>query len=757
MQTILFVDDDADFLASTARLLHKQKDQWDLRLVSSTDAALEYLENNRVDLIVSDILMPGKSGLQLLTRIKENAKTKNIPVIMVSGMTDADLKLKALEQGALDLLTKPYDKAEIIARITNCLQLKRYHDQINIQNQRLEEELADRVRFEGLVSSITSALAAEDDLRHMLKECCQAIVNNLDAAFARVWVWDNKENRLELYASAGMYTHIEGEHQFIDLGQYKIGRIAKSKKPHLTNQVIGDPEINHQEWAKKEKMTGFAGHALIAEGRLVGVMGMFSRIELKTSALNSLAAVVDGIALGIAQKQMANRAHFYSFYDTLTLLPNRKFFFLFLGKMISYANRYQKDFALMLVDIDDFNRINDNLGHVVGDRCLKVISQRLSDTLRDSDCLARLSLDEFPIARLGGDEFAILLQNSSEFFEINSVIKRLLKDLARPIPVNDRNLILTISVGVAVYPGNADSIEELLKNAETALYHAKKKGKNDFVFYSYDMNHQSLENLDLEIDLRAAMDKDEFQLYFQPKISLKTNSIEGSEALIRWEKDGRMISPANFIPLAEDTGLILPIGDWVIQTACRQQVKWQDQGLKKLPVAVNVSGRQFGQKDFIRKVETFLRETGLSPAYLELEITETSLMMNPQVSVENLAELKKMGLTISLDDFGTGYSSLSYLQTFPVDQLKIDIAFIRNVMVEPKDAVMVKTIISMAHNLGLKVIAEGVEEPDQMKFLADHGCDMVQGYLFSPPVPASQFAEHVKKDVMYDFSEDQDK
>jgi EAL domain-containing protein (putative c-di-GMP-specific phosphodiesterase class I) len=306
--------------------------------------------------------------------------------------------------------------------------------------------------------------------------------------------------------------------------------------------------------------------------------------------------------------------------------------------------------------------------------------------------------------------------------------------------LDGRELFITASIGIAVYPDNGKNVEDLIKNADTALYHAKKRGKNNFQFYSKSMNETALELLTLETNLRKAIERQELLLYYQPKVDIATRKVIGMEALIRWKtQEGGLISPAKFIPLAEKNGLIVPIGKFVLQTACFQNKTWQEAGLKKINVAVNVSGFQFGQKDFVENVLAALDEAGLDPQFLELEITETTIMENLEGAVQKLNKLKEAGIGISIDDFGTGYSSLSYLQKLPLDAIKIDISFIRNVATNPNDAAIVKAIIAMANNLNLKVIAEGVEDEQQLEFLREHKCDIIQGYLFSPPVPAEEF------------------
>ena len=740
MKKILFVDDDSIFLDSIKRLLHKQNHKWNMFFAISVEKAFEIMEENEFDTIITDIKMAGKTGFDLLNSLQANKKTQTIPVIMMTGALDSDLKLKALEMGAADLLNKPLNQGDLLARINNCLRLKAYHDEIIRQTLSLEEIVRERTREALLAAEISSILVQKKDLKSLLQYCTESIVKYLEAAFARIWVFDEKKNILELTASAGMYTNIKGNHQFIPVGKFKIGRIAREKKPHLTNEVIGDPQISNPDWAKQEGMVSFAGHPLIVEDRLVGVMAMFSKEPLRQSVLNALASISDKIALGIERKKSEDRVHLLAFYDSLTDLPNRHFFYEFIKKTIQYANRQRQSFALMLIDLDNFGRINKSLGHNIGDECLKIVSARLSAVLRKSDCVARGPEEESHIIRMGGDHFTVLLHDINNICKAGPIAKRMLNELSGVYNLEGHEVYLTASIGIAMYPDDGNDVDILFKNVEAALDSVKKKGKNNFGFYSDSMNKTAIALLDLETDLRKAIDRQEFLLFYQPKIDLNTRKIVGMEALVRWRKaDGKLIPPAEFIPLAETNGLIIPIDNFVLETACHQNKKWQEAGMKEIGVAVNVSGVQFGQKDFVQTVLSALKKTGLNPRHLELEITETTIMVDPERAIRNLNELKKNGVKIMLDDFGSGYSSLGYLQKLPLDALKIDISFIRNVVTNQNDAVIVKTMIAMAHNLNLKVIAEGVEDEHQLEFLKNHECDIIQGYLFSPPVPADDF------------------
>jgi diguanylate cyclase (GGDEF)-like protein len=607
--------------------------------------------------------------------------------------------------------------------------------------QKTEDELFERARHAQLGAEVGEAFVKHGDLGSQLQLCTNSIVKNLDAAFARIWVLDEEdENILKLMASSGRYTRLDGDHSIKKIGELKIGIIAKEKKPYLTNTVIGDPMVTDQEWAVREKIIAFAGHPFVLSDKLVGVMAMFSKKPLQEAALKALASISDEVALGIERKKSEDKIHFLAYYDHLTGLPNRYFFKELLKRSIEYASRYKHSYAIALIDLDDFNRINDTLGHDVGDEMLKVVSSRLLKTLRGSDYVARIYDEQEPIARMGGDEFIVLLQQLNNFVNAGTIARRILKELSQSYELGGHEIFISASIGIAVYPDDGKDVEDLIKNADTALHHAKKKGKNNFQFFSKSMNEAALEVLTLETKLRRAIERQEFLLYYQPKVDITTRKIIGMEALIRWKTpEGGLIPPAKFIPLAEGNGLIIPIGKFVLQNACLQNKMWQEACPEKLSVAINVSGLQFGQKYFVQDVLTALEDANLDPQYLDLEITETTIMIDPERAVRSLNELKAAGVHVSLDDFGTGYSSLSYLRRLPLDAIKIDISFIRNVVKNPNDAAIVKAIIAMANNLRLKVIAEGVEDEHQLEFLREHQCDIIQGYLFSPPVPAEEF------------------
>jgi diguanylate cyclase (GGDEF)-like protein len=452
-----------------------------------------------------------------------------------------------------------------------------------------------------------------------------------------------------------------------------------------------------------------------------------------------------------AEKNLRILAH----YDSLTNLPNRTFFRTLLQKALAYAERYDIPMAVLFIDLDHFKRINDTLGHVAGDKLLQEVTGRLLKVVRSCDYLARMDENQVSdvVSRLGGDEFILLLHNLSHEQDAGRVALRILKDLSAPFKIGEEEIFISASIGIALYPSDGADSDELIKNADIAMYHAKAANKNNFQYYSSSMNERAFESLSLESLMHKALERQEFLLHYQPRKSLTAGKISGLEALLRWKRDDAgMISPSQFIPLAEENGLIIPIGEWALRTACFQNKAWQKEGCDPVVISVNLSCRQFDQKNLVEIVTRALDDAGLEPQYLELEITESALMRNPEEAISILRELKKIGVRISVDDFGTGYSSLNYLSRLPLDCLKIDRSFVMNLQTSFHDAVIVDSIISLGHNLKLKVVAEGVETEQQMDYLLEHGCDEVQGFLLSRPLPTDDVSRLLTRKVISELA-----
>ncbi len=427
------------------------------------------------------------------------------------------------------------------------------------------------------------------------------------------------------------------------------------------------------------------------------------------------------------QRRAESNLQYMATHDMLTLLPNRLLFTDRLQQTLARAPWRKHKVAVLMLDLDRFKNINNTLGHNTGDQLLKAAGERLSALLRPGDS----------VARLGGDEFALLLTDLGKTEDVMHIVEKVFTALSEPILLEKRELFVTASLGISLYPDDGSDAHTLLRNADIALYRAKEQGKNTYQLYSPAMNARAAENMELEAALRRALLRGELVLHYQPQIDMASRRMISAEALLRWDREDQgLISPLSFIPLAEETGLIIPIGEWVLYNACRQARQWQEAGLGPLRVAVNLSDREFNNKNLIDMVSHALKDTGLAPELLELELTEGIIMKNTDTTVETLHELKAMGIKLSIDDFGTGYSSLSYLKRFPLDTLKVDRSFVKDIPDDPDDMAITAAIIAMAHNLRLNVVAEGVEDERQLQFLREHHCDMVQGFLFSRPIPA---------------------
>ena len=443
------------------------------------------------------------------------------------------------------------------------------------------------------------------------------------------------------------------------------------------------------------------------------------------------------------RKQADEQIAFLAYHDNLTGLPNNRLFKDRLQQSIAHAQRNDSMLAVLFLDLDRFKLINDSMGHDVGDKLLQVIADRLIEGTRRQDSVGiNMTFDANSVARLGGDEFTILLEKVSGQASITTVAKRLIDISALPIYIDNHEIFTSTSIGIALYPNDGKEADTLLKNADTAMYHAKKQGRNNFQFFDPSMNEASVEQLAIETSLRKAIDNNELVLYYQPQVSIIGGQIVGMEALLRWKHPLKgFISPTSFIPVAEETGMIIKIGEWVIHEACKQGADWAKRGFKPILISVNLSAKQLREDRLNEIIAQILVETGMNPKYLGLELTESAIILDPERALERLKNIKSMGIKMSMDDFGTGYSSLSYLKKFPLDTLKIDQSFIHDIMLNQEDASLVKAIISMAHSLGMDVVAEGVEQQEQMEFLAKHGCDTIQGYLFSRALPADKVEE----------------
>jgi len=680
---ILIVDDDP-----TARLLVRaalEKSGFQVEEAVDGLEALEKFVSCKPIAILMDVDMPRLDGYGACKRIREDAAGTHIPILMVTGMEDIDSINRAYSVGATDFIPKPINWTMLGHRI-------RYVLRASLAFQNLH---ASEAKNDALVKAIPDTL-------FVIRRSGE-IVDYLPGS------------------NAGPLTEPRGDQQTIfdylpaDAAKrwHKLVlEVAISKSSRQCELVLDDGESEHHY-----------------ELQLVPY--------LHDLTLTIFREITD-------RKQAEQRIHSLAYYDTLTGLPNRQRFQQQLVGAIDSAREGGRKVAALYVDLDNFKRINDTLGHSFGDAVLKTIAKRLERCTRFDDAVSRADPDfgEPQLARLGGDEFVSILQNLRSEEQAVAVAERIRSELMRPVRHQGHEFVVTTSIGVSIYPDDGEDIDSLLKNADVAMYQAKAAGRNSVRFYSGTMSFRSLERLELETALRRALERDEFELHYQPKICVETQAIVGVEALLRWEHpEHGPISPARFIPLAEECGLICGLGEWVLRHACRQAKIWADRFGGEFTMAVNLSSQQFVQTNVADVVLKALFEASLNPRLLQLEITETILMHDLEETVATVRKIKDAGISLAMDDFGTGYSSLSYIQRFPLDVLKIDRSFVKDLEFNKDNAVICNTIIAMAHNLGLKVIAEGVETQAQFDYLRDHGCDQIQGFFFSKPLPAEQLEE----------------
>jgi diguanylate cyclase (GGDEF)-like protein len=500
---------------------------------------------------------------------------------------------------------------------------------------------------------------------------------------------------------------------------------------HIVDGATRELARNPLEMAMEENRTV----GLTINCVLIHRDGTESAIEDSAAPIHDQRGIIVGAVIVFhdvsAARAMSLQMTYSAHHDVVTDLPNRVLLNDRICQAIALAHRQHKPVAVIFLDLDHFKHINDSLGHVIGDKLLQSVAKRLQACLRHSDT----------VSRQGGDEFVVLLTGIGSPAEAANAAKKLLLALGAPHFINGQILHISGSIGISTYPENGADAESLIQNADTAMYHAKENGRNNFQFFTEAMNRKAVERQALESNLRLALERNEFVLHYQPRVNLETGWIIGCEALIRWQQPGcELVSPSQFVSVAEECSLIIPIGRWVLREACRQGREWQKAGFPDLIISVNISSVEFRDSSFIDGVLTILADTGMPAQYLELKLTESVLMKDAEAAIRTLTRLKQMGINLAIDDFGTGYSSLSYLRLFPIDVLKIDQSFVQQITGDPDDSVLVSAIISMRKSLKHTVVAEGIESEQQKQYLQDQKCVEGQGHLFSRPLPAQDFA-----------------
>lgn len=675
--SLLIVDDDSMNRDLMFRRLSKRGFQ--TTLADSAGNALDWINAHRVDLVLLDVEMPDMNGLEVLKILRKTYSPAQLPVIMVTGRGTSDDAVAALAAGANDYVTKPIDFPVVLARIQT--QLSRKHAEEALRESEERYALAARGANDGL------------------------------------WDWDVVAGKM--YFSARWKSMLGWEeHEISDDPDEWFRRIHPDDIERVRADIHAHLDETTPHYEDEYRMLHRDGNYLWMLGRGLAVRNS-----------SAIAYRMAGSQTDITRGKVV---------DVLTGLPNRVLFMDRLSRSFERARRRKdKTVALIFLDLDSFKLINDSLGHMIGDQLLVAIAGRLEATLRANDSVARFGRNH-TIARFGGDEFTILLEDITSSRDATRVAERIASDLAMPFMVAGQELFPSASIGIALYTPSYQNPEEMLRDADTAMYSAKALGKGRYEIFDANMRANTIARLQLETELRRAIERREFENYYQVIVSLTSGKILGFETLVRWKHAARgLVSPAEFITVAEETGLVVPMGQWVLQTACQQMRFWQTRFEETPPlmISINFSARHFLQSDLVQQCRAVLYETQLANGSLNIEVTESAMIPNPESAIELMHQLKSLGVQIALDDFGTGYSSLSYLHRFPLDSLKIDRAFVSRIM---EDDEIIRTILTLGRNLGLKVIAEGVETVDQAEKLRQLGCEFAQGYYFSIPVNAQE-------------------
>jgi diguanylate cyclase (GGDEF)-like protein/PAS domain S-box-containing protein len=689
IRTVLLVEDNP----GDARLLREMFNEQgpadtQLTHVASMAEAEQYLAAQPVDIVLLDLGLPDARGLETVRRARTAAP--HVTLVVLTGLDDELLAAQSLQEGAQDYLVKGQNDTHGSAR--GLLRALRYA----VERKALEEALfSEKERAQVTLNSIGDAVICKDIAGN---------VTFLNVVAEKLTGWTR-------HAAAGRPMTEVFRVMDAASGEVALNRPAAPALPSSGEHLPSNRILVRND------------------GTVIPIEDCVAPIHDREGQATGTVIVFRDVS---AARAMAKQMTLSAERDFLTGLPNRMLLNDRISQAIALAIRNKSRIALLFLDLDGFKYINDSLGHPVGDKLLRSIAERLAACVRGSDT----------VSRQGGDEFVVLLSELPSLEDAAISSRRILKAVAEAHSIDHHDLHITASIGVSIYPDDGHDAEALIKNADTAMYQAKENGRGSYQFFKPAMNVRAVERQSVEESLRRAMTRHEFRLQYQPKVDLGTGEITGAEALLRWIHPIRgLVSPASFIPIAEDCGLILPIGAWVLREACAQARRWLDEGLTLSTMAVNVSAMEFREDNFLPGLLEILAETGLDPKYLELELTESVLMKHAESSTSILQALRDRGVKIAIDDFGTGYSSLSYLRKFPVDALKIDQSFVRQISTAGDDTVIVTAVIGMARSLKLRVVAEGVETLEELEFLRAHRCDEAQGFYFSRPVPPRQFAE----------------
>ncbi|MES2260203.1 MAG: EAL domain-containing protein [Pseudomonadota bacterium] len=684
-----------------------------VRQAPNGELALWTAQSRPPELILLDVRMPGIDGFEVCRRLKASPELNHVPVIFLSAQHDTDDKVRGFALGGVDFIAKPFQAEEILARTDAQVRLGRAQKALAAERAHLEQRVAERTsELAQLAASLEQEVERRRANEEFLRLASQVFGATQDAivitdASGRIVTTNPAFSKISGYSNAEMV----GQHVAV------LQTVQKSESAYA---LMLQGLQKHGHWSGEmlaRRRNGETYPGLLSVSSVADAAGM----------VENYVVVFMDITERKAEQHLID---FLSYHDALTGLPNRQLARQGFEETLAAARRGGQCVVVLCLDLDRFKSVNDSYGPPVGDKVLQAVARFLSGCVREGDI----------VTRQGGDEFQIVLQDDAQFGATLATAQKILAGLRSELVIDGQGMALTTSIGIAVSPTDGDSLDELIRNADTALCRAKETGRDNYAFFTERMDADIRGKLGIQAQLRGAIARREFEVHYQPQMCLRSGAMLGAEALLRWDNPvlGK-VPPNRFIPLAEEYGLINAIGEWVLDTVCAQIRVWHDGGLGDIKVAVNLSGGQFAHDSTVAMVEDTLRRHGIAPAYLGLEITEGTVMGDPDKAVAALKRLKDIGIGISLDDFGTGYSSLAYLKRFPIDVLKIDKSFVDDVTTKASDAAIALSVISLAHNLNMRVIAEGVETREQVAFLQSHGCDEMQGYFFSRPLPVDAY------------------
>lgn len=702
---LLIVDDMQENLHVLMNIL---RDDYAIAAATNGGKALELARREpRPDLILLDIKMPDMDGYSVLVALKTDPATAEIPVIFVTALAEAADEARGLSMGVADYITKPVNPELLKARVRDQLELQRY---------RKHPVMFDIAAHRDPAHPPT--LLVVDDIPENIHELLDALKDEY-----RIMVARNGAEALGVVEGPSPPDLVLLDVLMPEMSGYEVCRRIKATRRGDGIPVIFVTVVD----ATDDKVKGFELGAADYITKPFDIDEVRARVRTHLELARLRRVLEDLVAQRSAMLQVSEEKYrILAHRDPLTGLPNRALFAELTSHAILQAERDKTQFALLFLDLDNFKTINESLGHGLGDQVLIEGAKRLQALLPGCDA----------IARIGGDEYNVILEHGEDV-SIDLTAQRLIDAFAEPFVVGGYSVYVGVSVGIALYPADGTTVETLQSNADAALHQAKMQGRGILRFFSPELTRRAKERVALNADLRRALGREELRLHYQPQIDLFSGEIVGVEALVRWQHPERgMIAPGEFIPIAEDSGLVVPLGDWVLHEACRQIKAWSDAGLAPRKTAVNVSPVQLSRGQLVQSVKDALEQSGIAPAQLEIEITESFVMLDREQSFKSIAELKTLGVRLSIDDFGTGYSSLGFLQQLEVHTLKIDLSFVHDMATNSGNASIVKAVIALGHSLDLEVVAEGVEDEVQMRLLRSMRCDVMQGYLVSRPLPA---------------------